>query len=97
MSRRVLEGLAAVASRHPDARERIAIVSHGGPIRAIACTAVGLPPDGRRLLANGPNGAITVVDVRPESWVLVAYNDSGHVDHLATIDRDSGALQPGTE
>lgn len=97
MAERVVTGLGEVAERHPAASERVVIVTHGGPIRAIACHAVGLTSEGRRLFANGPNGSITVVDVQPERWVVVAYNDAGHVDHLVPPERTTASLEPGTE
>jgi probable phosphoglycerate mutase len=60
----------------------IVIVTHGGPIRALVSAVAGLPADARRHFANGPNCSLTVLDAAPERWVLVRFNDAGHVEHL---------------
>jgi 2,3-bisphosphoglycerate-dependent phosphoglycerate mutase len=96
MSERVCAALRDLAGRHPRRSERVLVVAHGGPIRAIVTATAGLPPEGRRLFANGPNGGITVIDARPERWVVVSYNDGGHVDGLAPEAADA-ALEPDPE
>jgi probable phosphoglycerate mutase len=78
MAERVVQAVREIAARHgPD--DRIVIVAHGGPIRALAAHAVGLAGDGRLRLAAGPNASLTTIDVRPGGWRLVGYNDAGHI------------------
>ena len=96
MSERVCAALHELIARHPGRTERILVVAHGGPIRAIVTEAALLPADGRSRFANGPNGAITVIDAQPQRWVVVSYNDSGHVEGL-TPEAAEEALQPSTE
>ena len=60
-------------------RDRVVVVAHGGPIRALAAHAVALEGDGRRRLAAGPNASLTTIDVRDDGWRLVGYNDAGHI------------------
>jgi 2,3-bisphosphoglycerate-dependent phosphoglycerate mutase len=96
MSERVCRALRGVAQLHPTRSERVLVVAHGGPIRAIVTAAALLPAEGRARFANGPNGAITVVDAQPDRWVVVSYNDAGHVDML-TPEAAEEALQPSTE
>jgi 2,3-bisphosphoglycerate-dependent phosphoglycerate mutase len=96
MSERVCGALRELIARHPERTERILVVAHGGPIRAIVTEAALLPADGRSRFANGPNGAITVIDAQPQRWVVVSYNDSGHVEGL-TPELAEEALQPSTE
>jgi broad specificity phosphatase PhoE len=96
MSDRVCAAVRELVARHPGRSERILVVAHGGPIRAIVTAAALLPPEGRSHFANGPNGAITVIDAQPQRWVVVSYNNSGHVDGL-TPEVAEEALQPSTE
>jgi broad specificity phosphatase PhoE len=94
MGERACAAIERLAARHePD--DRVVAITHGGPIRAIVTQAVGLPPEGRRFFANGPNGSITVVDVGEARWTVVSYNDAGHVEHLT---RDALTVRgPATE
>jgi probable phosphoglycerate mutase len=78
MAARVVAAVEEIAGRHA-AQDRIVIVAHGGPIRALAAHAVGLEGDGRLRLAAGPNASLTTIDVRPGGWRLVGYNDAGHI------------------
>jgi broad specificity phosphatase PhoE len=78
MAERVVRTVREIADRHA-ARERIVIVAHGGPIRALAAHAVGLAGDGRSHLSAGPNASLTTIDVRPTGWRLMGYNDAGHI------------------
>jgi probable phosphoglycerate mutase len=78
MAERVVGAVDEIASRY-SGRERIVVVAHGGPIRALAAHAVGLAGDGRTRLAAGPNASLTTIDVRPAGWRLMGYNDAGHV------------------
>lgn len=81
MAERACRAVERLAAAHGEG-DRIVAVTHGGPIRAIVTHAAGLAADGRRFFANGPNGSISVIDVQPRRWVVLSYNDSGHVEHL---------------
>ncbi|MGN6378775.1 MAG: histidine phosphatase family protein [Gaiellales bacterium] len=64
--------------RHADST--VVVVCHGGTIRAMVATALGLGAAGRRLLATGPNGSLSVLESRYGGGVgLVSFNDGGHV------------------
>jgi broad specificity phosphatase PhoE len=78
MAERVVAAVEDIAGRY-SGRERIVVVAHGGPIRALAAHAVGLAGDGRTRLAAGPNASLTTIDVRAGGWRLMGYNDAGHV------------------
>jgi broad specificity phosphatase PhoE len=78
MAARVVAAVTEIASRYAG-RERIVIVAHGGPIRALAAHAVGLAGDGRSHLSAGPNASLTTIEVRPTGWRLMGYNDAGHI------------------
>jgi broad specificity phosphatase PhoE len=78
MAERVVDAANTIASRHGPT-DRVVVVAHGGPIRALAAHAVALEGDGRRRLAAGPNASLTTIDVRDDGWRLVAYNDAGHI------------------
>jgi broad specificity phosphatase PhoE len=53
LGERVIAGLLAVAARHPG--ERVLVVTHGGPIRAVQARAAGVSHVGARRL-TGPVG-----------------------------------------
>jgi broad specificity phosphatase PhoE len=60
MSARVLESISAIAAAHPD--ERILVVSHGGPIRAVHAAALGMDVhEYRRLRPVEPNARLSAV------------------------------------
>ena len=66
--------------RGRDAGSRIAIVTHGGVIRALVLHALGLPDDRRRSLGTGPTATLTMVEAASEGpWRLLSFNDSGHL------------------
>ena len=97
MGERVLAALERLCATHPSADTRLVIVTHGGPIRAVAGHIVGLPPEGRRLLGAGPNASITMVDAAPDDWRLLSYNDAGHLNALAPPAAEVAQAQPATE
>jgi broad specificity phosphatase PhoE len=62
------------------AEATVVVVCHGGSIRAIVAAALGIGAGGRRLLATGPNGSLSVLEERQGGGVGIAsYNDSGHL------------------
>ena len=63
----------AIAARHPGAR--IAVVAHGGSIRAILCCALGVTLD--RLLALGQGYAgLSVLAGQGDAWTLRLLNQA---------------------
>jgi broad specificity phosphatase PhoE len=55
-------------------------VCHGGTIRAMVAAALCIGDAGRRLLATGPNGSLSVLDTRHGGGIgLVSLNDAGHL------------------
>jgi 2,3-bisphosphoglycerate-dependent phosphoglycerate mutase len=58
---------------------RIAVISHGGAVRALAAHAVGLPKHDRLRIEGARNCSLTTVDYQQVSARLVGYNDDGHL------------------
>jgi broad specificity phosphatase PhoE len=78
LERRATEAMREVWERY--AEQTVAIVGHGGSIRAMVAAALGIGPAGRRLLATGPNCSLTVLESRQGGGVgLGSYNDAGHL------------------
>jgi probable phosphoglycerate mutase len=82
MAARSLAAAERICAAHAGAEERVGLVCHGGVIRALAMHALGLPAGERWRFAAGPNGTLTTIDARPGRWVLLSYNDAGHVAGL---------------
>jgi broad specificity phosphatase PhoE len=59
--------------------ERIAIISHGGAVRALAANAVGLPKHDRLRIDGARNCSLTTLQYGPYGIRLVGYNDDGHL------------------
>ena len=58
----------------------VVVVCHGGTIRAMVATALGIGAAGRRLLATGPNGSLSVLESRYGGGIgLISLNDAGHL------------------
>jgi len=70
----------ALAARHPG--EEIALVSHVGPIKALVCASIGLPPAGAQRMWLDP-ASICVVDWWASSGagksVLRIFNSTAHL------------------
>lgn len=63
----------AIVARHPG--RAIAIIAHGGSLRAILCRALGLGPG--RLLALGQDyAALSVLEASRDGWTLRLLNQS---------------------
>jgi broad specificity phosphatase PhoE len=55
-------------------------VCHGGTIRSMVASALSIGDAGRRLLATGANGSLSVLDTRRGGGIgLVSLNDAGHL------------------
>jgi probable phosphoglycerate mutase len=79
---RVVACADALAARHPG--KSVALVSHVGPIKALVCAALELPPSGARRMWLDP-ASICVVDWRLDepgrsSGILRLYNAVAHLD-----------------
>jgi 2,3-bisphosphoglycerate-dependent phosphoglycerate mutase len=84
MSDRVLAAVSEIAERHLNAR--VLIVAHGGPIRAIHGTALGLDEAYRRVRPVEPNArlsAVCVVEGR-----LTELCPAGRIDELLQRDQE---------
>ncbi len=81
ISARIASFLAGVRRRHAD--DNILIVSHGGTLRAAFVALMELPLEAnwRFFLSNC---SLSVVDVYPDNAVLRLYNDTSHLDGLAS-------------
>jgi broad specificity phosphatase PhoE len=73
------------------------IVCHGGVIRALVMRALGVPVGNRNLFATGPNATISVIHAHPDRWVVVSYNDSGHLAALSPMMAPAPAAPSQTE
>ncbi|HEX6123204.1 MAG TPA: histidine phosphatase family protein [Ktedonobacterales bacterium] len=71
-----------LAARHPS--QTIALVSHVGPIKALVCAALDLPPTGARRMWLD-TASVSLVEWRtdsPSSGVLRLFNATSHLDAL---------------
>jgi glucosyl-3-phosphoglycerate phosphatase len=58
----------------------VVAVCHGGTIRSMVASALSIGDAGRRLLATGANGSLSVLDTRRGGGIgLVSLNDAGHL------------------
>jgi glucosyl-3-phosphoglycerate phosphatase len=62
-----------------DGGRTIALVAHGGSIRALIGSVLGLDAARRRLLATGRNCSLSVIESRHSDRRVVAVNDDGHL------------------
>jgi 2,3-bisphosphoglycerate-dependent phosphoglycerate mutase len=77
MHTRVVATVAAIVATAPG--RRIAVISHGGAVRALAAHAVGLPKHERLRIDGARNCSLTTVQYGPDGIRLVGYNDDGHL------------------
>jgi broad specificity phosphatase PhoE len=76
MSQRVVAATQAIVAAHLEGA--VAIVSHGGPIRALVCHALGLPLEAHRRIRQDL-AAITRLDWYETRVVLSLLNDTCHL------------------
>lgn len=95
---RIVAGANTLAAAHPG--ETVALVSHVGPIKALVCAALALPPAGAQRMWLEP-ASICVIDWRLSStldlagaaqpgggWgILRVFNALGHLDPPAWVGR----------
>jgi probable phosphoglycerate mutase len=59
--------------------QTVALVAHGGSIRAVIASVLGLDPGRRRLLATGRNCSLSVIESRGSDRRVISVNDDGHL------------------
>jgi broad specificity phosphatase PhoE len=62
-----------------DGGRTIVLVAHGGSIRAVIGSVLGLDAGRRRLLATGRNCSLSVIESRHGERRVVSVNDDGHL------------------
>ena len=72
--------IAHIRERHQT--ETALIVGHGGSLRAVIVSLLGLPLEATWRFVMG-NCALSIVDTYPDNSVLRLYNDTSHLDRLA--------------
>ena len=77
LQQRAMACLEEIAARHPGGK--VAVVTHGGVIKAIVAAVLGAP------LAIRPrfsleNCSVTVVERRPDGWRLKSLNETAHLE-----------------
>jgi broad specificity phosphatase PhoE len=77
LARRVMSALHEIAAAH--AGERVVVSTHGGPIKSAVFDILQVPVSSwdRTWI---PNGSITVLVGNPERLLVVAFNDTCHLD-----------------
>ena len=80
-SARIASFVTGVRQRH--ANDNVLIVGHGGALRAVFVALMELPLEAnwRFFLANC---GLSVVDIYPDNAILRLYNDTSHLDGLAS-------------
>lgn len=74
LRKRVGAGVRRIAQAHPD--QRVLVVAHGGAIGQLLAMATGSEPFAFNAVDNG---AVSVLVVAGERWVLRGYNDVSHL------------------
>ncbi len=63
--------------------KRLAVISHGGAVRALAAHAAGLPGHDRLRIEGARNCSLTTLTYGSNGATLLGYNDDGHLPPLA--------------
>jgi broad specificity phosphatase PhoE len=80
MTERVMEFIWQVVEERPG--EKVAVVTHGGPIKALVYEMLGISqPFWRK--ARVANGSLTVLEGYVDNLSLVSFNETGHLEGLA--------------
>lgn len=78
--RRVRSGFEKLVRQH--SREIVAVVTHGGVLRAIVAHVLDLPLEEAVRVRVGRNTGLSIVTVHPERWpVLERLNDIAHLEY----------------
>jgi probable phosphoglycerate mutase len=79
LKRRSVAAIDEICAGHTDG-EVVAVICHGGTIRALASEALGLSRAGR-VLAPGPtNGSLSQMGWEAGGLRVISFNDTGHLD-----------------
>jgi probable phosphoglycerate mutase len=75
---RVVRGTELLAEKHTG--ERVAVVTHGGPIRALLLHCRGLPPNRYREVEKINNASLTEVVFQKGKVIIHRVNDMAHLE-----------------
>jgi broad specificity phosphatase PhoE len=64
---------------------RVAVVSHGGPIKALICLALDVSLSRARRVLSIDNASITILEWDPPRWVVQTVNSTGHLRPAETV------------
>ena len=73
---------------------RIAVISHGGAVRALAANAVGLPKHDRLRIEGARNCSLTTLNYDHDGVRLVGYNDDGHLPPAPDLGSSRSPARP---
>jgi len=76
LAERVISTIKKIISNHPD--QRIAIITHGGPIRIILMDALGLEADNWWGTITS-NGGISIIEYQSKRAEVLLQNDTSHL------------------
>jgi len=82
-SARIVAALGAIRDRHPN--ESVAVVTHGGVVRAVLLHILGLPWLRMREVEAVGNTAVTEMLWQGDRWHVVRRNESPHLAAAAAI------------
>lgn len=78
LSKRVVESVSAIAAHHTG--ETLALVTHGGCIRALLAHAHNYKGDGFKRFPHIGNTSISIVKIHKKRWDVVSANDMAHLE-----------------
>ncbi|MFQ5851005.1 MAG: histidine phosphatase family protein [Candidatus Binatia bacterium] len=78
--KRVVRGAELLAEKHTG--ERVAVVTHGGPIRALLLHCRGLPPNRYREVEKIGNASLTEVVFQKGKAIIHRVNDMAHLETM---------------
>lgn len=71
-----------IANSHPE--QTVAIVAHGGIVKALLCTALGIDlKDRRRIVVD--NASLSILELTPRGWRVKTSNDTCHLGELTSV------------
>ena len=78
-SRRMEKLLKTIEKNH--AGKTVLLVTHGGPMRILACRATGIPWKSYYRLGRPSNAALSLIEVQGGVRWIDFYNDAAHLEH----------------
>ncbi len=79
LRRRVVEAVEALVAKRPD--ETLALVTHGGPVRALLAYAIGQAGLATLPRTHIGNTSVSILRCSPQGWQVVVTNDMGHLEN----------------